>query len=119
MWYLNAPHAGVTCGLWLVIYLYIRFTADEKPWGDVTQAILFRGIVSRLKTLVQRRDHAKFWRSSVLCLVQASNSHSVYSIPSLPPPPFQTGGKNRDLRYGLHPSLPRGCWVKHASRIQH
>ena len=70
MWFLNTKHAGMTCGIWLAIALYIHFTADDKPWGDVSQAILFRGILSRLKTLVQRRDHAKFWRSSMLLLVQ-------------------------------------------------
>lgn len=70
MWFLNTKHAAMTCGIWLAIAIYIRLTADEKPWGDVTQAILFRGVLSRLKTLVQRRDHAKFWRSSMLLLAQ-------------------------------------------------
>ena len=70
MWYLNPQHAAITCGLWTSIFLYITLTCEEKPWGDVMQAILFRFLVGRLKRLVQRRDHAKFWRSSVLLLCQ-------------------------------------------------
>eukprot|EP00040_Diaphanoeca_grandis_P012525 m.63516 g.63516 ORF g.63516 m.63516 type:complete len:926 (-) comp23294_c0_seq1:185-2962(-) len=70
MWYLNWQHALMTCGIWMVIFTYIKLTCDEKPWGDVGQAILFRGVVARLRDLVQRKDHAKFWRSSILLLAQ-------------------------------------------------
>ena len=48
------------------------FARQERPWGDVMQAILFRTVVTRLRDLVQRKDHAKFWRASVLLLLQVA-----------------------------------------------
>jgi len=28
----------MTCGLWLAIFIYIKLTCAEKPWGDVGTA---------------------------------------------------------------------------------
>eukprot|EP00039_Didymoeca_costata_P009640 m.127964 g.127964 ORF g.127964 m.127964 type:complete len:923 (-) comp14555_c0_seq2:1027-3795(-) len=70
MWYLGPIYAGVTTLLWLVLFSYIKLTANtEKDWGDISQALLYRVVVARLKELVQRKDSAKFWRSSVLLLI--------------------------------------------------
>lgn len=70
MWYLNPVYAAITCGLWAIIFTYIKQTCEEKPWGDVTQAIRFRTVVDQLRELVQRKDCAKFWRSSILLLAE-------------------------------------------------
>eukprot|EP00041_Stephanoeca_diplocostata_P023775 m.591542 g.591542 ORF g.591542 m.591542 type:complete len:945 (+) comp22380_c0_seq1:148-2982(+) len=70
MWYLNWFHALCTCIAWIVIFVYITVTCEEKPWGNVHQAILYRAIVYKLRDLVVGRTHAKFWRSSVLLLAQ-------------------------------------------------
>eukprot|EP00040_Diaphanoeca_grandis_P024506 m.134735 g.134735 ORF g.134735 m.134735 type:complete len:961 (-) comp29756_c0_seq1:58-2940(-) len=70
MWYLNRLYAGITCGTWVLIFCYVKLTAVEKDWGDVSQAILFRTLVSWLKDLIPRKDNVKFWRSNVLLLVQ-------------------------------------------------
>lgn len=70
MWYLSWKFAAATCGMWLTFFIGIKLTAGERDWGDITQALLFRGVVSRLKDLAQRKDSSKFWRSSILVLAQ-------------------------------------------------
>eukprot|EP00729_Bicosta_minor_P007597 gene7597-152_t len=70
MWYLQPMYAAITTSIWFLLYFIIYFTADEKDWGDISQGILFRQITTRLKDLVQRKDCAKFWRSSILVLTQ-------------------------------------------------
>lgn len=67
MWYLGPIYAGVTTLLWLVLFSYIKLTANtgayfickleesmkqyfsEKDWGDISQALLYRVVVARLK----------------------------------------------------------------------
>ena len=74
MWYLNTTYAAVTTIMWIILFFYIKFTvSDKSDWGDISQAVLFRSVVSQLKGLVTRKDNAKFWRSSILLLTQDSD----------------------------------------------
>ena len=73
MWFLNPLYAGITTGMWFTLFFGIKLTERDTDWGDISQAVLFRSLVSQLKSLVTRKDNAKFWRSSVLLLTQDSD----------------------------------------------
>ena len=68
--FLNPIYAAITCTTWILIFVWVKSTAPEKDWGDISQAILYRAVVGYLKQIVEKKDNAKFWRSSVLLLAQ-------------------------------------------------
>ena len=73
MWYLSTTYAAVTTGIWVFLFLYVRFTATEKTWGDIGQAMLYRVLASNSRSLMQRKDNPKFWRSNILLLAEKAD----------------------------------------------
>ena len=84
--FLNPIYAAITCTTWILIFVWVKSTAPEKDWGDISQAILYRAVVGYLKQIVEKKDNAKFWRSSVLLLAQVF-SFTIY-IAVTPSPPL-------------------------------
>jgi potassium/chloride transporter 9 len=70
--------------LTIVVYIY----APPKPWGDVSQAIIFHQVRKYLLRLDIRRQHPKFWRPSILLCVDTPHTGKLITPPHLLLSPF-------------------------------
>ena len=69
--FVSSPeYAGAAVVLLLLLIGYISYNAPVTGWGDVSQAIIFHQVRKYLLRLDERKAHAKFWRPSMLLLVQ-------------------------------------------------
>jgi len=69
--FVSSPeYAGAAVVLLLLLIGYITYHAPVTGWGDVSQAIIFHQVRKYLLRLDERKAHAKFWRPSMLLLVQ-------------------------------------------------
>ncbi|KAJ1915979.1 hypothetical protein H4219_004040 [Mycoemilia scoparia] len=62
-----------------ILFLYVHYTCPPKPWGHVTQSIIYHQVRKFLLRLDTRKDHIKFWRPQILLLVH-SPQHSLGMI---------------------------------------
>lgn len=58
--------AGCVCIL-IVIFLFIHYSCPPKPWGDVSQSLIYHQVRKYLLRL--RPEHVKFWRPQILLFV--------------------------------------------------
>jgi potassium/chloride transporter 9 len=67
MFFVDRVYAAVAVGLMAFIFLLIHYTTPPKSWGDVSQSLIYHQVRKYLLRL--RSDHIKFWRPSVLLLI--------------------------------------------------
>lgn len=67
MFFVDGFYASGCVGLLVVIFLLIHYTTPPKPWGDVSQGLIYHQVRKYLLRL--RQEHVKFWRPQILLLV--------------------------------------------------
>jgi potassium/chloride transporter 9 len=67
MFFVDGMYASACVGLLVVIFLLIHYTTPPKPWGDVSQSLIYHQVRKYLLRL--RQEHVKFWRPQILLLV--------------------------------------------------
>ncbi|KAI9501686.1 amino acid permease-domain-containing protein, partial [Coemansia spiralis] len=58
----------------VVLFVYVHYTCPPKPWGDVTQSLIYHQCRKFMLRLDARKDHVKFWRPQILLLVHNPRS---------------------------------------------
>ncbi|KAJ1858320.1 hypothetical protein LPJ73_001918, partial [Coemansia sp. RSA 2703] len=66
--------ALTSTGVVVVLFLYVHYTCPPKPWGDVTQSLIYHQCRKFMLRLDVRKDHVKFWRPQILLLVHNPRS---------------------------------------------
>jgi potassium/chloride transporter 9 len=67
MFFVDGFYASACVGLLMIIFLLIHYTTPPKPWGDVSQGLIYHQVRKYLLRL--RQEHVKFWRPQILLLV--------------------------------------------------
>ncbi|CAO2648845.1 Nn.00g097940.m01.CDS01 [Neocucurbitaria sp. VM-36] len=67
MFFVDGFYASGCVALLIVIFLLIHYTTPPKPWGDVSQGLIYHQVRKYLLRL--RQEHVKFWRPQILLLV--------------------------------------------------
>jgi potassium/chloride transporter 9 len=67
MFFVDGVYASGCVALLMVIFLLIHYTTPPKPWGDVSQSLIYHQVRKYLLRL--RQEHVKFWRPQILLLV--------------------------------------------------
>ncbi|KAJ2807392.1 hypothetical protein H4R20_001308 [Coemansia guatemalensis] len=74
MFFVDITSALVSTGVVVVLFLYVHYTCPPKPWGDVTQSLIYHQCRKYMLRLDLRKDHVKFWRPQILLLVHNPRS---------------------------------------------
>ena len=67
MFFVDGFYASGCVALLLAIFILIHYTTPPKPWGDVSQGLIYHQVRKYLLRL--RQEHVKFWRPQILLLV--------------------------------------------------
>ncbi|PLB38754.1 putative cation chloride cotransporter [Aspergillus candidus] len=67
MFFVDGVYATGCVGILIVLFLLIHYTSPPKPWGDVSQSLIYHQVRKYLLRLKQ--EHVKFWRPQILLLV--------------------------------------------------
>jgi potassium/chloride transporter 9 len=67
MFFVDGLYASGAFVLLITIFLLIHYTTPPKPWGDVSQSLIYHQVRKYLLRL--RQEHVKFWRPQILLLV--------------------------------------------------
>eukprot|EP01125_Pyxidicula_operculata_P002298 TRINITY_DN1218_c4_g1_i1.p1 TRINITY_DN1218_c4_g1~~TRINITY_DN1218_c4_g1_i1.p1 ORF type:complete len:921 (-),score=198.95 TRINITY_DN1218_c4_g1_i1:102-2864(-) len=74
MFVLTPIHASVSMFLFLSLFVLIHIRAPVTKWGDITQALIYHQVRKYLLRL-EPNQHVKFWRPSIIMLVDDLNSY--------------------------------------------
>ncbi|KAF2262539.1 solute carrier family 12 protein [Lojkania enalia] len=67
MFFVDGLYASGCVALLMIIFLLIHYTTPPKPWGDVSQSLIYHQVRKYLLRL--RQEHVKFWRPQILLLI--------------------------------------------------
>lgn len=67
MFFVDGLYAGGCVGILVILFLLIHYTSPPKPWGDVSQSLIYHQVRKYLLRL--RQEHVKFWRPQILLFV--------------------------------------------------
>lgn len=78
MIFVDGLYATGCVGILVLLFLLIHYTSPPKPWGDVSQSLIYHQVRKYLLRL--RQEHVKFWRPQILLFV--TNLDEQYKIVS-------------------------------------
>jgi potassium/chloride transporter 9 len=67
MFFVDGVYATGCFGILITLFLLIHYTSPPKPWGDVSQSLIYHQVRKYLLRLKQ--EHVKFWRPQILLFV--------------------------------------------------
>lgn len=67
MFFVDGLYATGCVGILVVLFLLIHYSSPPKPWGDVSQSLIYHQVRKYLLRL--RQEHVKFWRPQILLFV--------------------------------------------------
>jgi potassium/chloride transporter 9 len=67
MFFVDGFYASACVAILMIIFLLIHYTTPPKPWGDVSQSLIYHQVRKYLLRL--RQEHVKFWRPQILLFV--------------------------------------------------
>lgn len=67
MIFVDGLYATGCVGILVMLFLLIHYTTPPKPWGDVSQSLIYHQVRKYLLRLKQ--EHVKFWRPQILLFV--------------------------------------------------
>ncbi|KAJ5977266.1 hypothetical protein N7501_000608 [Penicillium viridicatum] len=67
MFFVDGVYATGCVGILMILFLLIHYTSPPKPWGDVSQSLIYHQVRKYLLRL--RQEHVKFWRPQILLFV--------------------------------------------------
>ena len=67
MFFVDGLYAGGCVGILALLFLLIHYNSPPKPWGDVSQSLIYHQVRKYLLRL--RQEHVKFWRPQILLFV--------------------------------------------------
>ncbi|KAJ2722153.1 hypothetical protein GGI07_003489 [Coemansia sp. Benny D115] len=74
MLFVDTTSALISTAVVIILFLYVHYTCPPKPWGDVTQSLIYHQCRKFMLRLDLRKDHVKFWRPQILLLVNNPRS---------------------------------------------
>ncbi|OJJ41070.1 hypothetical protein ASPWEDRAFT_34547 [Aspergillus wentii DTO 134E9] len=67
MFFVDGIYATGCVGILVFLFLLIHYSSPPKPWGDVSQSLIYHQVRKYLLRL--RQEHVKFWRPQILLFV--------------------------------------------------
>lgn len=67
MFFVDGLYAAGCVGILVILFLLIHYSSPPKPWGDVSQSLIYHQVRKYLLRL--RQEHVKFWRPQILLFV--------------------------------------------------
>lgn len=74
MFFVDGVYATGCFGVLITLFLLIHYTVPPKPWGDVSQSLIYHQVRKYLLRLKQ--EHVKFWRPQILLFVNNLDEES-------------------------------------------
>ncbi|KAJ5708247.1 hypothetical protein N7488_008048 [Penicillium malachiteum] len=79
MYFVDGLYATGCVGILVILFLLIHYTSPPKPWGDVSQSLIYHQVRKYLLRL--RQEHVKFWRPQILLFVSdLDKQHNIVSF---------------------------------------
>lgn len=67
MFFVDGLYATGCVGVLVCLFLLIHYSSPPKPWGDVSQSLIYHQVRKYLLRL--RQEHVKFWRPQILLFI--------------------------------------------------
>lgn len=72
MFIVDGISASIVVIFLIALFLFIHYICPPKPWGDVSQSLIYHQVRKYLLRL--RQDNVKYWRPQILLLVDSPRS---------------------------------------------